>query len=205
MGSASPEITGVILAGGKSSRMGENKALLPLGNKSAVEHVVDKIRPQAEELLLISNEPEVFSYLEINTAADLRPFEGPLAGIEAAMTAVDSEWYLIAACDMPLIQKSVIEYLCNVSNKTQSNAVIPEIQGKQHPLLALYHRDCLPAISAVLDAQKRAIKSMLDSVTFDTVTEHDMIEAGISESEIVSSFYNMNRPAEYQEIMKRFS
>lgn len=197
-------IAGIVLAGGRSSRMGQNKALLPIGDMTAVERVIKKTAPFSDEQLLITNDLPAFSFLNINMTEDMRPYEGPLAGLETAMHHVFAEWYFLTACDMPLIQTSVLKYLSEFTGATEADAVIPEIEGRQHPLLALYRRKALPEVTACLSSNRRSVQALLDTITFDTVTENDMIKGGVPDTEIASSFYNMNRPDEYEWILRQF-
>lgn len=205
MNSRQQKIAGIILAGGRSKRMGQNKALLPVGNITAVERVIAGVRPFAGHLLLITNDAPAFSFLNISMEKDLRPYEGPLAGLEAAMYAASADWYLLAACDMPLLQESVVNYLHDKTAATDKAAVVPSVEGRMQPLLAVYHRSTLSEITACLASERRSLRALLDSITFDTVTENDMIEAGVPKTDIASSFYNMNRPEEYERILERFS
>jgi molybdenum cofactor guanylyltransferase len=199
-----PNITaGIVLAGGKSSRMGENKALLPISGKTALEHVLAAVETVSDKSAVITNEPESFSFLKIPVIEDLHPYEGPMAGMEAAMTALPAEWYIFTACDMPLIHPDVMRLIKEKTGISNVQAVIPKVDGRLQPLLAAYHHSCLPFIKMCLQSDKRSIKSLLENINFDIITYRDMIEAGISEGNIQLSFYNMNNRLEYEWIINR--
>ncbi|WP_147805139.1 molybdenum cofactor guanylyltransferase [Alkalicoccus halolimnae] len=196
---------GIVLAGGKSSRMGENKALLPISGKTALEHALAAVETVSDKSAVITNEPESLSFLKIPVIEDLHPYEGPMAGMEAAMTSVSAEWYIFTACDMPLIHPDVIRLIKRKTGTENVQAVIPMVDGRLQPLLAGYHQSCLPLIKECLQLEKRSINSLIEKINFDIITYHDMIEAGISQDNIQLSFYNMNNRQEYEWIINRYS
>ncbi|MFC4737636.1 molybdenum cofactor guanylyltransferase [Bacillus daqingensis] len=193
---------GVLLAGGRSSRMGENKALLRINGLSAAAHTLRSLRV-TDEQLCIANEAALKQELDIPVFADKRPFEGPLAGLETAMEQTQAVWCIAAACDMPLISEYIVKLLVQRAAKTNADAVVPEADGRRQPLLAAYRCSLLPLVTACLDEEKRSMGALLDSIKVDTVSEADMMEAGIKKETITQSFFNMNRPDEYKWIRRR--
>ncbi|NJP36914.1 molybdenum cofactor guanylyltransferase [Alkalicoccus luteus] len=193
---------GVLLAGGRSSRMGENKALLQIKGVTAAA-MTERALQGTDEQLCISNDPNVERELGSPVFADKRPYEGPLAGLETAMEQTKAAWCIVAACDMPLISKEVVELLISRAHATAADAVVPEAGGRRQPLLAAYRRKLLPLISKCLDEEKRSMAALLNSIKVDTISEADMMEAGIKKETINQSFFNMNRPEEYEWILRR--
>lgn len=102
---------GVVLSGGKSSRMGTNKSLLMINNKKVIEHIVDELEKFTDKVVLITNEPKLYSFLQLETYSDRYIDKGPLAGLEAALHYVEADIFLITACDMPFIDEQVYTYL----------------------------------------------------------------------------------------------
>jgi molybdopterin-guanine dinucleotide biosynthesis protein A len=114
-------ITAFILAGGLSSRMGTNKALLQLGGKSLIQIFIDLLDPLFVEVEISSNEPQLFHFTNKEIIKDLIPGRGPLGGIHSALTFTTSDRNLIISCDMPFINKELINYLCNYKSEKISS------------------------------------------------------------------------------------
>jgi molybdopterin-guanine dinucleotide biosynthesis protein A len=148
---------GFVLVGGKSSRMGRDKALLPFRGATLVEHIAASVAAAADSVTLVGN-PEVYRHLGYPVIADGIPDAGPLAGIQAALTASQADWNLIVACDMPRISAGFLSELLKAAEKSNADGLIPAgPSGLPEPLCAVYHRRCLPAISRALDRHVRKV------------------------------------------------
>jgi molybdenum cofactor guanylyltransferase len=140
-----------ILTGGKSSRMGTDKALLPWNQTTVVEHLAGMAIEVAGSVTLVG-EPHRYQHLGLHCIADLRPGLGPLSGLEAALTATEAAWNLILACDMPNVSSKMLERLFVCASESNALAVLlRDQQSRVHPLCAVYHHDCLPPIQHALD------------------------------------------------------
>lgn len=191
------DFTVIILAGGKSTRMGQNKALLPIGNDTEIAHLVKLAKKITKHIIVVTNEFQSFTTLNVKLVADLRKNMGPLAGIEAGLTATTTDLNLILACDMPFIN---VEIALEIMKYAESyDAVIPMINGQRHPLFAAYHKNCLPHVIKTLDEQDRKIVFLLDKLNTKWLTEHELHHA---DSNI---FFNMNTVEEYQWAKKQFT
>jgi len=115
----------IILAGGKSSRMGTNKALLKINEKTNIERMADKLKLFFDDIILVTNDSEQYEFLELKTAADHYPGMGPLAGVHAGLLASDYDLNFIVACDMPFVSAELAEALVNSCG--HFDAVIPVI------------------------------------------------------------------------------
>ena len=152
-------VTGAILAGGKSRRMGVNKAFLRLGNRSLIEHVIHRIQPIADERLIITNTPDEYNHLGIETRADIIPNSGTLGGIHSALTHATNETVICVGCDNPYLNTNLLLYFISVLGK--HDAVIPytcseKAQMTLQTLCAVYSKRCLPIIEKMLnDAEYR--------------------------------------------------
>lgn len=186
------QICGVILAGGKSSRMGKNKALLDINGKPVIEIIKSELSTCTDQVIIISNQPEEYQFLQVPIYSDRYPGEGPLAGIESALYHVDTEWFFITACDMPFIQAEVFQYLYEQSSGY--DAVVPIYEGQIHPLSSLYHRSVLPVIQQQLNKQQRQVKSFFDLICVNYVKDFNLPKTILDRH-----FFNMNRPEEYQQ------
>lgn len=153
----------IVLAGGASQRMGTNKALLPAGNQETlVGRVVANLRALSDDVVLVSNSPELYADLNVRHAADRFPGAGPLAGLHAGLLAVRHEWAFIAACDMPLVDHRLVRFMVVLT--AGHDAVVPRIGESIEPLHALYSRACLPAIETRLQNGQRRVISFYPDV-----------------------------------------
>ena len=107
MGQVQPSVTGVILAGGKSSRMGQNKALMPLGDQRLIDRVVAVLHEVFANLLMVTNSPEVYADLDLPIVADIYPDKGSLGGIYSAIYHAPTPYCLVVACDMPFLNAAL--------------------------------------------------------------------------------------------------
>lgn len=142
-----PQVSAAVLAGGRSSRMGRNKALLPLNGKTVIEKVIDEVRACCSALMLITNSPDKYMHLGYPCRPDVLPGGGPLSGIHAALTHAGTEYVLVVSCDIPLVRREIFEQL---------TAALPgyDIVIFKHrqfePLCALYRQTCIPALEELI-------------------------------------------------------
>lgn len=197
----------LILAGGRSRRMGQDKIWMALDGVPLVERVVRRVLPVAGEILFSANAPERFAALACalsqqgvpaQVVADLYPGAGPLAGIHAGLTAARHDWLLALAADMPFVDLALVEGLAGLA--AGADAVVPQMPHPEtgaltwEPLHALYRRSCLPAIAARLAAGERRVQCFLPDVQVRAVAAEEIARfdpAGLS-------FFNVNTPDEWQ-------
>ncbi len=150
-------LTGLILAGGASSRMGQNKALLTLAGQTMVERVMQTLTVLTDDILIIANDPEPYRFLQRPIIPDVRPGYGPLMGLYSGLKAARGELALLVAVDMPFLAPDFLRYL--ISLAPGYDVVIPHARDRLHPLCAVYRREsCLPAIEqAIARGQRRLI------------------------------------------------
>ena len=148
---AQDAVTGVILAGGESRRMGQNKALMRLGGARLIDRVVGVMRQVCPRLLMVTNSPEVYAELDLPMVSDVFPGKGSLGGIYSAIYHASTPYCLVVACDMPFLNAAVLRYL--VAQIADYDVVIPEVHGEMQPLHALYNQACLHPIARRLDAR----------------------------------------------------
>ncbi|MFN7250503.1 MAG: molybdenum cofactor guanylyltransferase [Anaerobacillus sp.] len=187
----------IILAGGKSSRMGTNKALLPIDGVTNIERIKNILAEVFEEIIIVANDEAAYRFLNLPIIKDKVLDKGPLAGIQAGLLAAKYETNLIIACDMPFISPLVAIKLVKESN--DYDAVVPVISGKQHPLFAVYKKAILPTLDDCLQTDQLRIKNLLDRVHVKYNTEDDLLDKEIDKLDQV--FYNMNQPWEYEKVV----
>ena len=189
----------IILSGGKSSRMGTNKALLPFKEKTNIERIRDELRSLFDDIILVTNDPESYEFLKIKTVSDKYPGKGPLAGVHAGLMASDYEENIVVACDMPFVSADLAGTL--VQNLKHFDAIIPVIGGKKHPLFAAYQKRIASEIEGCLKEDRLRMIHLLDKLNVRYLEEVDLHAYGDGRLEEI--FFNMNFPEEYEDAKKR--
>lgn len=189
-------MTGLVLAGGMSLRMGAPKATLRLGRETLLEHAIAALRPECDQIIVaIAPGQEVGNLPGCLVVYDEAPGLGPLAGLVAGLAASTDEWHLTLACDLPLVKRPVLQLLKRLSHDAE--AVVPVVQGRLEPLLAAYASTCLGPAREVLATGRRSMAAMLDQVTVRRVEEDELRAA---DPELVS-FTNVNTWEDYQALL----
>jgi molybdopterin-guanine dinucleotide biosynthesis protein A len=187
-------VTGVILAGGSSSRMGSNKALLPYRGGRFIEAIHRQLQEIFEEVLLVTNTPEQYAFLPCRNVADIFPGMGALAGLQAGLRHSAGSHVFAVACDMPYLNSALIRRIADL--RTDADVVIPQGDKGLEPLHALYGKACLAPMEQALRAGKRRIVSFFPGVRVNEMSAHDVaaLDPGFR------SFCNINTPGEYFEL-----
>lgn len=149
---------GVVLAGGRSTRMGTDKALLPFGNETLIERSVRKLQALCPEVLVVGRRPGQYPITGIREIWDIYPDHGPLGGIHAALTYAVCDRVLITACDMPFWEPDLARLL--VRSSLGHDAAIPRIGAYVEPLLAVYAKSCLKMIETLLDLDHNKVSDL---------------------------------------------
>ncbi|HJV17154.1 MAG TPA: molybdenum cofactor guanylyltransferase [Bacillales bacterium] len=188
------KVGAIILSGGKSSRMGTNKALLEINQKPNIERIASQLKRNFDELILVTNDPEAYQFLDLTTVRDRYPKKGPLAGIHAGLTASRCEVNLIVACDMPFISvKLALDLVHQIGNY---DAVIPVINGKQHPLFSVFKKKTIVKIEESIKNNCLKMQSLVNHLDVLYITENNLQE--YTKSNLERIFFNMNHPNEYE-------
>lgn len=186
----------ILLSGGKSSRMGKNKALLPVAGKANIERIMDKLHAEFTEKVVVTNQPEEYQHLDtsFSIVSDVFPGLGPLAGIHAGLQATSHETNLIVACDMPFIDLRLARYLLQKSIDYQ--AVVPQLKGKNQPLFAVYKKSCIPTIEQLLQERLLRVNQLLGNIKVYYLMEEE-VPFNINMDRV---FFNMNYPEDYDQV-----
>lgn len=190
--------TGIILAGGQSSRMGQNKALMMIDGVSVIERIAIELEKITDELLIVTNTFHTYDYLNIAMVEDEQKGKGPLAGIQAGLKVSQSEKNLIVACDMPFISSSLGALLLEELEDYQ--AAIPKFEGRMDPLFGAYRKDALPAVSQSLEKNELRMMSLLQNLHVRYISEDILSKKGIFVKE--TAVFNMNDQIEYEQALK---
>lgn len=156
-------MAGVVLAGGRSRRMGGAiKGLLPLAGKPLLSHVIERVRPQVDELMLSVEQPsDEYAAFGLRQLADTRPDGGPLMGLFAAMHALDArhDWLLLVPCDAPFIPLKLADRLLARAQDSGLAGAVVRYDAEIQPTFSIWRRDILPSLErAVLEQNMAGLK-----------------------------------------------
>ncbi len=190
-------VTGVILAGGKSKRMGKNKALLRLGNGTIIDHVIHRMQSITDELLLITNSPDKYKHLGITMHKDIIPNAGALGGIHAGLSYASHETVLCVGCDNPFLVPNLLSYLVSVLG--EHDAVMPWTDNEDgqitlQTLCAVYSKRCLPVIEQMLNEPDLRVHALQERANVLTIAP-EIWKTFDSEG---YSFFNVNTPEDFE-------
>jgi len=156
-------ITGVILAGGKSSRFGENKALAHFRGIPMIQRVIESLRQLFPEILLVTNSPGEYGELGVPVVRDIVPDQGPLGGIVTAFQNTLNDRIFVVGCDMPALEPGPI--LRILAEGGVADAGIPVHDGVREYLMALYSRRLLPRLACCLSEGKLSLRDFFDHLS----------------------------------------
>lgn len=180
--------TTAVMAGGKSSRMGTDKAFIPLLGKPMIEHVLDRVRGLGDEQIIITNAPQKYRYLGLPLYSDIHKESGPLGGLHAALARARHDHVLVVACDMPWLNAALLEHM--VSLRTSADVIVPRWTKHPEPLHAVYSKACLEPITDCLRAQTLKLIAFYGRVRVRYLEREELTKFDASGR----SFANINTP-----------
>jgi molybdopterin-guanine dinucleotide biosynthesis protein A len=184
------QITGVILAGGRNSRLpGEKKAFRKIGGKMIIDRIYQELSSVVDEIIIVTNEPGEFSKLDGMIVSDINPSRCALAGVHAGIYYAAHDKVFISACDTPFIKKDVVEYILSFADG-ENDVVIPEGEGGLEALLAVYSKACLPLIEKNLKDKVFMIKKFYKKNRVKKIPLEKLKEL----DPLMESFFNVNTP-----------
>ena len=155
-------LSAMILTGGKSSRMGRNKALLPLGNTNTITKIVTLAKTFTHDVTLITNDPASYNFLALPCHMDIYKEKGPLGGLYTAFTFMKNERGIIFPCDLPFLQEEYIYPL--ILESKAYDVVIYQVRDQIHPLFGCYHKKVLPLIKKHLEKNDLRMQNLLQDL-----------------------------------------
>jgi len=186
----------VIQAGGKSERMGEDKALKPFLGRPLIQHVIDRLASLADEILVTTNRPDDYAFLNLRLVSDLAPGRGPLGGLYTAVASATSPLVAVAACDMPFASPRLLETATRLLVQEEADVVIPRTDEGFEPFHAVYRRaTCVPAIKSAIDSGLWKVIAWFPSVKVRELTPAEVTAVDPSGR----AFWNVNTPEEFAE------
>lgn len=185
---SAPQLSGAILCGGASSRMGRNKALVAIDGIPMIERVRRALRTVVDDLVLVTDDPQPYTFLNLPSIPDMMRAAGPLSAVHAAVSRAAHERVIIVACDFPMITPAIFTTLL----LHDAAIVVPVVDGRVQPLCGVYHRDVAGRIAAMLAAGERSVQPLLRE-SHTTLVD---LSAPLS-----AQLRNVNTPADLQLIV----
>ena len=198
------DITGLVLAGGQSKRMGEDKAFLKFKGKTFLRNVLEALDKYCNQIVIVMNkekslyESEIKNLkAEIGFVKDKYPYQGPLNGILSSLEFIKNELVYITPCDTPLLNPEIIPYFSGVINGY--DVVIPDIKGKIQPLNALYKKDALLKSKKVFEEEgKKSLISFLEGLNVKYLNEDEIKRIDKN----LYSYFSVNTKRNYQTLLQ---
>ncbi len=191
-----PEVTAIILAGGKSQRMGSNKALLKYGDTTFIERQIARLSKIFQEIILSANDTSIYAHLLLPVVPDVIPGKGPLSGICAGIMHATNHYTFAVACDMPFISEEVILYLKQFI--TDYDVVVPRTERGLEPLHAFYSKNCIPPMQQCLKEGRLRVIDFFSEVKVKIVNEEELRVLAPA----IQPLINLNTPEEYNTYCK---
>ena len=185
----------VILAGGLSRRMGQDKGTLRAGDGTLIEHLARRLGPVVDETI-VAGGSFAASLDGVRVVADHQPGLGPLAGMLAGLAAANHRRVWVVGCDLPDVEPALVGLLLALAGEYE--AVVPRPDREPEGVCALYLRELAPRIAALLEAGERSIKSLLDRSAVRFVASDELRSVDPE----LRSFRNINTPADYQDWLR---
>lgn len=213
---AVPGTTGIVLAGGASRRMGCDKAMLPVGGVASIERTALSLGEVCDEVLLSLNDPKPYGFLGLRSVRDIFTGKGPMAGLHACLSASRSAWNAVVACDMPFVTADIIQVLLRIAAEdpltpesgirvrtmarhddvAPRDAVVPVMDGKPQPLLAVYHLDVCTSLEDRLRRNELRMMDWLSDLNVLYIPVEEL--ARLTGIDAARGLFNMNQPEDYE-------
>ncbi|MNM81816.1 putative molybdenum cofactor guanylyltransferase [compost metagenome] len=195
------ELSAIILAGGRSSRMGRNKAMLPLAGVPVIERLMEQLKQVVDHIVIAGGNNDTYDHLGVAIVQDVYPDKGPLSGLHAGLTACSTPWSLVVACDMPFVDQKVFQQLAEIavtaeSSENKIEAIVANVGGRIHPLLGAYRQSVLPSLSRELMDGNLKMTTWVESLRVEYVDERALCATSTGLTPEMLQF-NMNKPDDY--------
>lgn len=185
-------VSGVILAGGASRRMGRDKALLDLGGRPLIAVVAERLRAVADEVIICANHVARYAPFADRCVPDIYPGVGTLGGLHAGLHAAGHDWVMVVGCDMPFIRPVVLSWFVAAA-AGRDLVILKHPDGRLEPLHAVYHKRCLPAIEASIAAGERRADAFHLGLRVRYVSPAELAPLDPD----LGSFRNLNTPEQW--------
>lgn len=187
--------TAVVLAGGRSTRMGTDKAFVPLAGRPMLAWVLDALEPLTRSFVVVCNEPEKYAEFEgrARVVTDDPPRAGPLAALRTGLRMSREHWAFVTSCDAPFLKPAFVQRLARFTRGF--DAAVPGNEAERWPLSAFYHRRCIPALDRAVQRADQRVIAFFPEVGVRWVPTDDLRAADPE----LRSLWNVNTPQDLEE------
>ena len=192
-------MTALILCGGKSTRMGRPKAFLPYRGTLMITHMIELVRQLFSEVLLVTNEPELFDGLEMDTVKDIIPHRGPLGGILSGLLIASHHHSFVIACDMPFIDRKLISEMVKKGHNSDM-LVLMHDKGIE-PLIGIYSKSCLRALEESLFAGQTSLSDFALGLNAKVFFCSDL--SSDRDKNVLPPYFDIDTPQDYTTAIMR--
>jgi molybdenum cofactor guanylyltransferase len=192
-------VTGFVLAGGKSSRMGQDKAFIQLGGHTLLSHALELAKSATGGACVVGSKEKFAAFGQV--VEDIYPGHGPLAGIHSALISTQTELNLILAVDMPFLQADFLNYLIAQARFSTATVVVPATKTGVQPLCAVYRREFAEIAERSLLVEKNKVERLFAEVETRVVRQDELERNGFSEE----MFRNLNTELDWEEARQKVS
>ena len=190
-------VTGFVLAGGKSSRMGQDKAFMQLGGRTLLAHALERAQAATGNAWIVGSTEKFAAFGPV--VEDAYPGRGPLAGIHAALSGTRTQLNLITAVDMPFLQLDFLKYLITQARASHAAVVVPRAGGGLQPLCAVYRKDFAQVAQRSLTAGENKIDTLFGDVPTLAIEQAELERSGFMQD----MFRNLNTEQDWQEALQK--
>lgn len=180
---------------------GHHKALLPIGGEKLIQRQIRLMAPICTEIIVVTNDPELFApYVDrfVRIVADFYPGNGPLAGMHAALSGAGNEYAWVVGCDMPFLSADAASHMMNKLQRMELDAVVPRLDGRLHPLHAVYRSACAKPIEELLEAGTYRVMELFGKIRWESLLDEEFAGLGIE----LRFAVNTNTPEEWAEALR---
>lgn len=189
------DITGIILAGGKSSRMKIDKGFISLGEKLFIEHVIDALSPLVNNIILVTNDTN-YDEFGLKRVNDLIADQGPIGGLQTGLHYSKTNYNLVLSCDVPLITTDILQLIVNETTNEFDVTQI-ESKGKTMPLIAMYHKRCLTTCAELLTKGEKRLRAAVKQFKTKTISINNQLDQYVKNINTVEQLIEVRNGIEH--------
>lgn len=191
-------MTGIILAGGENIRMATNKAFLKIGEEPLIERILFIFKGLFDDIIIVTNQPELYISYDITLVGDLIKNKGPIAGIYSGLLNSKNNYSFIVACDMPYLNRQLISFMMGLVDG-DTDIVAPRFRGLVEPLHSIYSKSCLNVIERHLNYDNRSLRDLFKECKVRYIEEEEIVSIDPE----MKSFININTPEEFKKVIEK--
>ncbi len=191
----------IILAGGKSSRMGFDKQLLYIRERKLMDNLINKLKPIFDDIIIVTNKPEYYCLLVHSITEDIIPNGGPLGGIHAGLSIASSKYSYVIACDMPNVNQEYIHFMKDILKESKKQGCVSMYGDYIEPFNSFYSRELIQPIEEFLSKDQRAVHRFLKDKDIVSIPEKRVREF----SPDWDMFFNLNTREDVNTYLKKES